>query len=128
MNTQSIRTGLLAVLCSIGPLAHAASSTSVTHSTTVSLSDIDLSTPQGRSIARGRLHEAARRTCAQVADNLDLSHQANFVACVDDTLAASLRQLDAPTRGAVAEKSATWGISGVASTPAQKIVEPAKTR
>jgi UrcA family protein len=62
----------------------------------VSLADLDLTTPEGASAARERLHKEARRLCSQVADSEDLSHQANFVACVDQSLANSLRQVAGP--------------------------------
>jgi UrcA family protein len=133
MNTQSIlRAGMLAALCGIGPMAAVAgaapSTAPVVHSTSVSLSDLDLSTTDGRRMARDRLHETARRLCSQVAASQDLSHQANFVACVDETLANALRQLDAPTRQAVAEKGKTWGIAAPPPVMAQKTPDPAKTR
>jgi UrcA family protein len=133
MTTQSIlKAGVLTALIGIGPVAaSAATAPPVTHSTSVSLSDIDLSTAEGRRTARDRLHETARQLCAQVADSQDLSHQANFVACVDDTLTKALRQLDAPTHMAVAEKGATWGIAAAPAAPkiaAQKTPVPEKTR
>jgi len=59
----------------------------VTKSKHVGLADLDLSTTQGQAIAYERLHQSARNLCSQVADELDLSHQANFVACVDNAMA-----------------------------------------
>jgi UrcA family protein len=53
----------------------------------VSLADIDLSTVEGQRAARERLHQAARHLCSQVADDLDLSHQANYLTCVDLAMA-----------------------------------------
>jgi UrcA family protein len=53
----------------------------------VSLADIDLSTVEGQRAARERLHQAARHLCAHVADDLDLSHHANYLACVDLAMA-----------------------------------------
>jgi UrcA family protein len=125
MNTQSIlHAAILATLCGIGPMAAVAgaapSTAPVVHSTSVSLSDLDLSTTEGRRMARDRLHETARRLCSQVAASQDLSHQANFVACVDDTLANALRQFDTPTRQAVAETGKTWGIAANPPVVAQK--------
>jgi UrcA family protein len=72
----------------------------------VSLSDLDLATPEGARVARERLHREARRLCNQVADELDLSRQPNFVACVDETLAKALRQIAAPALVAGAAASA----------------------
>jgi len=87
-------TALLA-LCLLASAAVATPTTDaapVTRSAKVSLAGLDLSTPDGARAARERLRGTARRLCAQVADDLDLSHQSNFVACVDETLAAALRQ------------------------------------
>jgi UrcA family protein len=61
----------------------------------VSLADIDLSTVEGQSAARERLHQAARHLCSRVADDLDLSHQANYLACVDMAMAKAERLLQA---------------------------------
>jgi UrcA family protein len=68
----------------------------VTRSATTSLNGLDLSTPGGVSAARERLRQIARRLCSRVADELDLSHQSNFTACVDESVAAALL---AATRG-----------------------------
>ena len=76
----------------------------VTRVAKVSLADLDLSTPEGMRAARDRLHTMARRLCADLAHNRDLSYQPNFVVCVDDTLAGGLRQVNAL---AAAEKSRT---------------------
>jgi UrcA family protein len=76
-----------------------------TRSTKVSLSDLDISTPEGARAASERLRENARRLCSQVADDLDLSHQSNFIACVDAAMASALPKLETLTR-----KSATTAI------------------
>jgi len=66
-------------------------------SSKVSLADLDLTTPEGASAARDRLHQAARRLCTQVADSLDLSHQPNFVACVEESLMKAQGQIATPS-------------------------------
>jgi UrcA family protein len=66
-----------------------------TRAVRVPLADLDLSTLEGRRAARERLHETARRLCSQLVDIQDLSHQPNFVACVDDALNDALRQVAA---------------------------------
>jgi len=53
----------------------------------VTLAGIDLSTLEGQRAARERLHQAARKLCSQVADELDLSHHENYLACVDSAMA-----------------------------------------
>ena len=65
----------------------------VTRSAKVSLADLDLSTPEGARAARERLRQTARHLCARVADEFDLSHHENYVACVDEALAKALRQI-----------------------------------
>jgi UrcA family protein len=52
----------------------------------VSVADLELSTIDGQRAARERLHQAARRLCSQVADELDLSHQTNYLACIDTAM------------------------------------------
>jgi UrcA family protein len=69
----------------------------VGRSARVSLSDLDLSTPEGMQAARERVHATARRLCQQLADPLDLDPHAIFVACVDGAEAAALRQIAPPT-------------------------------
>ena len=54
---------------------------------TVSLADLDLSRPADIAIARERVHQAARKRCARVADPLNLGHQADYVACVESSMA-----------------------------------------
>jgi UrcA family protein len=92
----NIRTTALLALCALASAGAVAGSqtgtTPVTRTAIVSLADLDLSTPEGARAARERLHQTARRLCAQVADSLDLSQQPNFVKCVDETLAAALRK------------------------------------
>jgi UrcA family protein len=96
----NIRTTALLALCVFASAAVAGPQTDtepVTRSAKVSLVGLDVSTPEGASAARERLHQAARRLCSQVADHLDLSHQHNFVACVDESLTKALRQISIPS-------------------------------
>jgi UrcA family protein len=62
---------------------------------TVSLTDIDLSTAEGQRVAHERLHQAARYLCARVADDLDMSHRENYLACIDAALATAGTRLQA---------------------------------
>jgi UrcA family protein len=68
----------------------------VTHSTKVYLTGLDPSTFEGVKVARERLRQSPRRLCNQVADELDLSRQANFVTCVDASMASALHSLTEP--------------------------------
>jgi UrcA family protein len=62
----------------------------------VSVADLDLATEAGMQAARERLHATARRLCGRVVDHWALSHQQDYVACVDATLASALAQLPSP--------------------------------
>jgi UrcA family protein len=96
----NFRSAALLTLCALTSASAVAGSQTgaapVTRSAKVSLADLDLSTPDGARAARERLRETARRLCGQVADHLDLSHQANFVKCIDETMAKALRQVATP--------------------------------
>jgi UrcA family protein len=83
----------LCVLASAAVAGPTSDTAPVRRSARVSLAGLDLSTPDGARAARERLRGTARRLCGQVADDLDLSHQSNFVACVDETLATALRRV-----------------------------------
>jgi len=41
-----------------------------------------------------RHHQAARDLCSRVADDLDLSHQSNYLACVDEAMARALPKVE----------------------------------
>ena len=66
----------------------------------VSLADLNLSTATGMEAARERVHASARRLCAKVVDPWSLSHQTDYVHCVDATMANALTQLQAPALAA----------------------------
>jgi UrcA family protein len=61
----------------------------------VKLIDLDLSTAEGQQIAQARLNAAARSLCNRVADELDLSHQANYIKCIDSSVAKADQLLQA---------------------------------
>jgi len=61
----------------------------------VSLADLNLSSPEGMRTAHDRLQAMAQRVCAAAADGRDLSSAPNFAVCVESTLAAHLRQINA---------------------------------
>ena len=64
-------------------------------STIVSIADLDLSTGNGMEAARERVHEAARHLCKKVVDPWSLSHQPDYVQCVNETTADAVTQLQA---------------------------------
>jgi UrcA family protein len=77
-----------------------------TASAKVSLADLDLSTDKGMQAARDRLHRAARRLCAKVLDPWAISHQPDFVACVDAATAAAVARVQGPVLVANAKSHA----------------------
>ena len=90
--------GALLLGCLLIPVAALADQpqAAVSRSARVSLTDLDLSTPEGAQAARERVRATARRLCGQLIDPLDLGLSAHFVACVDRAVAAALRQIAPP--------------------------------
>jgi UrcA family protein len=87
----------LCVIGSADALAGSEVDASVTRSAKVSIAGLELSTPQGARAARERVRQTARQLCAQVADELDLSHHANYLACVDESVAKAMQQVAPPS-------------------------------
>lgn len=69
----------------------------------VSLAGIDLSSASGQRAARARVQEAARKLCMQVEEMNDLSRHTNYLACVDQSVSAALRQIEPPSMVAAAK-------------------------
>lgn len=63
-------------------------------SATVSLVGLDLSTDQGLQAAHDRVRQKARWLCDRVVDPWTVSHQPDYVRCVDETTATAVRQLE----------------------------------
>lgn len=105
---HTVCSAVLTALCIVGPAVAMArqqsTSAEQTRSTQVSLTGLDLSTPEGMSTARERLRGTAVRLCTQVADELDLSGHANFLKCVDSTVTGALRQIAGPGTVAAAKQ------------------------
>jgi len=111
MNTQSILSGrfggrhtaagaaILMAAFGVVPVSTIADqrpdTTSVSSVADVSLSDLNLSTPEGMRVARDRLHTMAEHVCADRGGSREPSSQPTFAACVDSTMANALRQIDA---------------------------------
>jgi len=62
-------------------------------SAAVSLANLDLSTEKGMQAARDRIHQTARRLCQRVVNPWSLSHQTDYVRCVNDATTAAVGQL-----------------------------------
>lgn len=81
-----------------------------TRTAVVSLVDLDLATDQDMQIARNRVHETARKLCEKVINPWSRSRQTDYTACVDETAANALGQIERSTRLASA-KLPTKGVS-----------------
>ena len=79
-------------------------SPSVERSAKVRISDLNLATPAGVQAARERIHQAARKLCDQLTDELDLGRQPHFVECIDRTTIAAMRQLSVPSLASLSAK------------------------
>ena len=61
----------------------------------VTLAGLNLSTAEGQQLAQARLLTVAHTLCSQVADELDLSHHANYLKCVDSAMQKANQRLQA---------------------------------
>jgi UrcA family protein len=64
-----------------------------TNSMTVSLSGLDLTTPQGLREARERLTKTAQHLCRRWADSRKVDDSASYALCTEETIAKALSQL-----------------------------------
>jgi UrcA family protein len=65
-------------------------------SATVSLSDLDVSTPEGARAASARVAKVAQRLCRKLGDTRRVSDSATYADCYRETLANALRRLNVP--------------------------------
>jgi UrcA family protein len=83
--------------------------------TDVSLTDLDLSTSAGMSLARDRLQIVAERVCADRGGGHEPpSSQPGFQACVDSTVATTLRQIASLTQNHVTVRNSVTRHANVA--------------
>lgn len=62
----------------------------------VSLSDLDLSTPEGVRAAHKRLRQKAEYLCRQLEDSVRTTYRWTHAACVQATLADAIQRLNVP--------------------------------
>jgi UrcA family protein len=67
----------------------------------VSLAGLDLSTPEGARVAYERIKTTAERLCFQMSDPRKIDYQAVYNLCVNETLADTVRRINAPTLAAL---------------------------
>ena len=68
---------------------------------TVSLADLDVSTPEGAQAASARLAKLAQRLCLNFRDARRVSDWATYTDCYRETLANALRQAKLPVIAAL---------------------------
>jgi UrcA family protein len=86
------------LLLSIGAMAGTANAdqeASYSSTQPVTLAGLNLSTTEGQQLAQARLLGVAHTLCSRVADDLDLSHHANYVKCVDSAMEKANQRLQA---------------------------------
>ncbi|HME41190.1 MAG TPA: UrcA family protein [Steroidobacteraceae bacterium] len=94
--------GTLALLGLCGLLLSVAIGTSMPaeaateKSATVRIADLDLSTDKGMQAARDRIHDTARKLCNQLINPWSISHEPDFVQCVNEATTGAVAQLHGP--------------------------------
>jgi UrcA family protein len=112
MNAQTrLRPSLRAVIATVciglsaiaPPVAFAdpASARTPTLESKVSLSDLNLSTPQGVRAAHRRLRAKAEHLCRQLEDSVTTSYRWTHAACVRATFVNAIQQLNVPALVAI---------------------------
>jgi UrcA family protein len=64
---------------------------------TVSLTGLDLSTPEGARLAYERIKTTVKRLCFQLSDSRKIDDQILYNECLVDTLADTVRRINSPT-------------------------------
>jgi len=97
----SIRAAALAALFALTSAAALADQPPATKVAKVSLAGLDLSAPEGAHTAYERIKTVAERLCSQLADDREIDYQAVYNVCVNDTLADTVRRINALTVAAL---------------------------
>jgi len=95
---RSAALGALFALASVAAFAdQPPAPAAATRAAKVSLAGLDLSTPAGARAAYERIKTTAEHLCFQLSDPRKIDDRAAYFACVTDTLADTVRHLNAPT-------------------------------
>jgi UrcA family protein len=108
MNISNLKTTLCALcLTALGASGTVAmAQTPAAPALKVSLTGLDLSTPEGVHAAQERVRLAARRVCAKVANSADMQRQLDYITCIDDAMAPVVARIDAMSRQVSGERLA----------------------
>jgi UrcA family protein len=108
---SAVRAAGLIAVCLAVPIAALAQTPLVaapTNAVKLSLAGLDLTTSEGVAAARDRLQGTARQFCSQQAGNLEPSHRADFLSCIDNTLITELKQVSSNARAAIIAHGSAW--------------------
>jgi len=97
----SIRAAALVALLALTSAAVLADQPPATRVAKLSLAGLDLSTPEGARAAYERIKTTAERLCFQLSDTRKIDYQAVYNVCVTETLADTVRRINAPTVAAL---------------------------
>ena len=97
----SIRAAALVALVAFTSAVALADQPPATRVAKVSLAGLDLSTPQGARTAYKRIKTTAEHLCFQLSDPRKIDDRAVYNVCVIETLADTVRRINAPTLAAL---------------------------
>ena len=97
----SIRAAALVALFALISAAALADQPAATKVAKLSLAGLDLSTSEGARAAYERIKTTAERLCFQLSDTRKIDYQAVYNVCVTETLADTVRRINAPTVAAL---------------------------
>jgi UrcA family protein len=97
----SIRAAALVALFALTSGIALADHPPVTRVAKVSLTGLDLSTPEGARAAFERIKTAAKHLCFQLSDARKVDDQVLYNACLIETLADTVRRINTPTVAAL---------------------------
>jgi UrcA family protein len=100
-NPLSIRAAALVALFALTSAVALAHQPPATRVAKVSLTDLDLSTPEGARAAYERIKTTAKRLCFQLADPRKVDDRVLYNECLIETLADTVRRINAPTVAAL---------------------------
>jgi UrcA family protein len=99
-SSRAVLAAVCIALSAVAPLVAYADSPAATPPRTleskVSLSDLDLSTPEGVRAAHKRLRQKAAYLCRQLGDSVRTTYRWTHAACVQATLADAIQRLNVP--------------------------------
>jgi UrcA family protein len=104
-STRAVIATACVALSAVAPLAAFADAPTApaTHTleSKVSLADLDLSTAKGVRAAHKRLTRMAEHLCRQLWDSTSFTFRWTYAACVQETLANPIQQLNVPALAAI---------------------------